>query len=86
MDFFSILKSYNKKNVSTYADLLGETTQEERLKRDLTDKELEDYMIIKESNKQRLYIISGNNKPTDYRTDQPKQKIISGIGQVQQMM
>lgn len=86
LDFFSILKSYNRQQASTYADLIGSTTREEQIKRQLTEQELQDYMIIKESNQQRLFNISGNNRPTDSKLDKTKQMMISGIGQVTQMM
>ncbi len=86
LDFFSILKSYNRQQASTYADLIGSTTKEEQIKRQLTEQELQDYMIIKESNQQRLFNISGNNRHTDSNLDKTKQMMISGIGQVTQMM
>ena len=85
MDFFSILKSYNKHQSSTYGDLLTEN-KEDRLKRDLSDSELEDYTKIKDNNRQRIFESGGNNINTDYKLENPIQRNISGIGQVQQMM
>lgn len=85
-DFFSILRGYTRRQASTFADLIGETKEEDMMKRNLTEKELADYMIIKENNKERLYGISGNNKQNDTRVDKPFKKHISGIGEVQQMM
>ena len=85
-DFFSILRGYTRRQSSTYADLIGETKEEDKLKRNLTEKELADYMIIKENNKERLYNISGNNYNNDTRIDKGIKRTISGIGEVQQMM
>ena len=85
-DFFSIIRQYARQQANTYADLIGSTTKEEQLIRNLTEEERKEYFLIKESNKQRIYTVSGNNKKNDTRIEQPKTTYISGIGNTTQIM
>lgn len=89
-NFFSILNSILKQDEyaqTNYGDLITESSKEDRLKRNMTADEIAYFDEIKKNNRERIYENCGNNIHNDYNIDKPKENImISGIGQVTQMM
>lgn len=90
MDFFSILNSFlktDKNYTCNYGDILNESLSDERLKRNMTDKEISYFEEIKKNNLDRIYENCGNNIDNDFRIERPiENKKISGIGTVTQIM
>lgn len=89
-NFFSILNSILKQDEYAqynYGDLITESTKDERLKRNMTDKEISYFEAIKKNNLERIYENCGNNINNDFRLEHPRENMqISGIGKVTQMM
>ena len=90
MDFFSILNSFlktDKNYTCNYGDILNESLSDERLKRNMTDKEISYFEEIKKNNLDRIYENCGNNIDNDFKIERPiENKKISGIGTVTQIM
>lgn len=86
-NIFDTINRYIQNNSDLlYADLLNNTSKEDILKRSLTGTELTYYNTLKNNDKKRLYISGGNNiNKNEIKIDQ-KEKYISGIGNIQQIM
>ena len=88
-NIFNYLSSSFLKKKSTYGDLMSNDSQEKKINNILNNKEYKEFNEYKAMNKERLYNNCGNNDQSStyfiQSFDKPK-RIISGIGEVQQMM